>query len=103
MLGQGTETATFKQLFANWKAPDAADPLKKVQTGGRLAKSISGKLISSIFSQNNIHFLIVCLPDDDTLGSPDANGFGGKTGALWCSYGVLLVIESHLQFSLRKT
>ena len=48
MLGQGTETATFKQLFADWKAPGAADPLKKVETGGRVAKSISGKLISSI-------------------------------------------------------
>ena len=45
MLGQGTETATFKQLFADWKAPDAADPLKKVQTGGRVAKSISGEYI----------------------------------------------------------
>ena len=54
MLGQGTETATFKQLFVDWKAPDAADPLKKVQTGGRLAKSISGEFISSIFP-TNIH------------------------------------------------
>ena len=57
MLGQGTETATFKQLFADWKAPDAADPLKKVQTGGRLAKSISGKLISSIFHKTIFTFL----------------------------------------------
>ena len=52
MLGQGTETATFKQLFADWKAPGAADPLKKVETGGRVAKSISGKLISSIIYKN---------------------------------------------------
>ena len=58
MLGQGTETATFKQLFVDWKAPDAADPLKKVQTGGRLAKSISGKFISSIFP-TNIHIFFL--------------------------------------------
>ena len=54
MLGQGTETATFKQLFADWKAPDAADPLKKVQTGGRVAKSISGKIIFSSLTNNLI-------------------------------------------------
>ena len=56
MLGQGTETATFKQLFADWKAPGAADPLKKVETGGRVAKSISGKLISSIIYKNTFLF-----------------------------------------------
>ena len=89
MLGQGTETATFKQLFADWKAPDAADPLKKVQTGGRVAKSISGKIIFSKLTNNLIFllFLIACFPDsdDDTFGSPDANGIAGKIGAPWCS------------------
>ena len=57
MLGQGTETATFKQLFADWKALGAADPLKKVETGGRVAKSISGKLISSIIYEKTFFFL----------------------------------------------
>ena len=57
MLGQGTETATFKQLFADWKALGAADPLKKVETGGRVAKSISGKLISSIIYEKTFFFI----------------------------------------------
>ena len=61
MLGQGTETATFKQLFADWKAPDAADPLKKVQTGGRVAKSISGKIIFSSVTINDIFDFLNCL------------------------------------------
>ena len=61
MLGQGTETATFKQLFADWKAPGAADPLKKVETGGRVAKSISGKLIIIFYFQMIFEILMMRL------------------------------------------
>ena len=59
MLGQGTETATFKQLFADWKAPDAADPLKKVQTGGRVAKRISGEFIF-VSTQSYFLLFLIC-------------------------------------------
>ena len=43
MLNQGSESATFKQLFASWKAVNDADMLnQKIATGSRVAKSISG-------------------------------------------------------------
>ena len=43
MLNQGSETATFKQLFQSWKAINDADMLnQKISTGSRVAKSISG-------------------------------------------------------------
>ena len=43
MLNQGTESATFKQLFSDWKAVNDADMLnQKICTGSRVAKSITG-------------------------------------------------------------